>query len=66
MTTLLKHFLNDESGQGITEYGAVLSFIAVLAGVVLVLINSSLKTSINQAFSLVGSQLSNLMANSAS
>ena len=66
MNNLLENFLDDESGQGITEYGAILSFIAVLIGCVLVLLNSTLKTSINSAFSVVASQLSNLVSNASS
>ncbi len=63
---LLKQFLVDESGQGITEYGAILAFIAVLVGLVLSLLNGVLKTAISSAFSMVASELSNLVANASS
>ena len=64
--SLLKRFLVDESGQGITEYGAILAFIAVLVGLVLSLLNGTLKTAISSAFSMVASQLSALVSNASS
>lgn len=63
---LLHQFLVDESGQGITEYGAILAFIAVLVGLVLSLLNGTLKTAISSAFSMVASQLSALVSNASS
>lgn len=32
METIIKQFITDENGQGITEYGAVLAFTALLVG----------------------------------
>jgi Flp pilus assembly pilin Flp len=59
-------FLNDESGQGITEYGAVLAFVALLVAVVFGFARGALQTTLSQSFSTVVSQLSVLNAYSSS
>ncbi len=59
---ILDNFTAVESGQGITEYGAILAFIAVLIGLVLSLPNGSLQTALSSAFSMVASQLSALVS----
>jgi Flp pilus assembly pilin Flp len=53
-------FISDESGQGITEYGAVLAFVAVLVGLVFSFTRGTLASSISAAFSSVAGQLNNL------
>lgn len=57
---LLNTFVADESGQGITEYGAILAFIAVLIVVVAGFVNGQLKAAISNAYSLVTSALNAL------
>ena len=52
----LDSFLSDESGQGITEYGAILAFVAVLVALIFTT-QSALKDSISAAFSTVVEQL---------
>ena len=53
-------FLADESGQGITEYGAVLAFVALLVAVVFGFAKGALQTTLSQSFSTVVSQLNAL------
>ena len=59
-------FVNDESGQGITEYGAVLAFVALLVAVVFGFAQGTLRQSLSQSFSTVVSQLNALNSYSAS
>ena len=61
----LAAFLADESGQGITEYGAVLAFVALLVAVVFGFARGALQTTLSQSFSTVVSQLNSLNAYSA-
>jgi len=58
-------FLKDESGQGITEYGAVLAFVALLVAVVFGFARGALQSTLSQSFSTVVSQLNALNAYSA-
>ncbi len=60
MSRWVNFFMTDESGQGITEYGAVLAFVAVLVGLVFATVKGSLASSISLAFSAVASQLNQL------
>jgi Flp pilus assembly pilin Flp len=60
MKKALYAFLSDESGQGITEYGAVLAFVALLVAVVFGFARGSLQTTLSQSFSTVVSQLNAL------
>ena len=53
-------FFEDETGQGITEYGAILAFVAVLVALVFSLANGQLKQAICGAFSAVTTQLNKL------
>lgn len=53
-------FICDESGQGITEYGAILAFVAILVAVVFGIAKGALSSAISAAFSAVVSQLNNL------
>ncbi len=55
----VKQFFTDESGQGITEYGALLAFVALLIGMLFTQ-QSALNTAINGAFSSVVKQLNNI------
>lgn len=57
---LLIEFVTDESGQGITEYGAILAFVAILVALVFSLTQGALKAAICTAFSSVAKQLNNL------
>jgi len=65
MTNLVHSFLADESGQGITEYGAILAFVAVLIALVFTFTTGGLKVAISNAFSAVVAQL-NTLAGAAS
>jgi Flp pilus assembly pilin Flp len=60
MIEVIKSFRDDESGQGITEYGAILAFVALLVAVVFGFASGSLQTAISQSFSTVVSQLNRL------
>jgi len=60
MKELAKQFLQDESGQGITEYGAILAFVAILVAVVFSITQGALTSAISKAFSAVVSQLNAL------
>jgi Flp pilus assembly pilin Flp len=61
----LKNLWQDESAQGITEYGAVLALVALLVSLSFGLANGSLLPAVSNAFSTVTSQL-NQMATEAS
>ncbi len=58
----LKNFIEDESGQGITEYGAILAFVALLVAVVFSFASGTLTSAISQSFSSIVRQLTNLNA----
>jgi len=62
MYTFFNQFVSDESGQGITEYGAILAFVAVLVGVVFALGQGTLKGAITTAFNNIAAQLNALNA----
>ncbi len=66
MKELTKKFIADESGQGITEYGAILAFVAILVAVVFSITQGALSSAISKAFSAVVSQLNALSAAAAS
>lgn len=57
---VLKQFVCDEDGQGITEYGAILAFVAILVAVVFSITQGALSAGISKAFSAVVSQLNRL------
>jgi len=57
---MLNRFVRDESGQGITEYGAILAFVAILVAVVFGITKGALTNAISSAFSAVVAQLNNL------
>jgi Flp pilus assembly pilin Flp len=52
--------LRNRFGQGITEYGAMIAFVAILVALVFSVSNSRLKGAISAAFSSVSGQLNNL------
>lgn len=56
----VRDFVEDESGQGITEYGAILAFVALLVAVVFGFAKGNLTAAISQSFSTVVSQLNQL------
>ena len=60
-----EQFVADESGQGITEYGAILAFVALLVGLVFGFAKGSLQSAISQSFSSVVSSLNGLNASVA-
>ncbi len=62
---MISRFINDESGQGITEYGAILAFVAILVALVFSITQGTLKAAISAAFSAVVSQLNNLSSAAA-
>lgn len=64
-TGTIKRFIKEESGQGITEYGAILAFVAVLVALVFTMTSGGLKIAISNAFSTVTSSL-NALASAAS
>jgi Flp pilus assembly pilin Flp len=63
---LLNRFIHEESGQGITEYGAILAFVAILVALVFGITKGALTGAISKAFSAVVSQLNNLSSAAAS
>lgn len=60
MSETINRFISDESGQGITEYGAILAFVAILVALVFSITQGALTSAISKAFSAVVSQLNNL------
>jgi len=62
---MISRFINDESGQGITEYGAILAFVAILVALVFSITQGALKSAISAAFSAVVSQLNSLSSAAA-
>lgn len=53
-------------GQGITEYGAMLAFVAILVATVFGLTQSALKGGVSNAYSSMAGQLNKLSAASGS
>ncbi len=54
-----------KKGQGITEYGAILAFVAVLVALVFAMTNSTLSDALSAAMSSIVSQINNLSSESA-
>jgi Flp pilus assembly pilin Flp len=63
---LFDRFISDESGQGITEYGAILAFVAILVALVFGITKGAMTQAISGAFSAVVLQLNNLTSAAAS
>jgi Flp pilus assembly pilin Flp len=61
-TNIFNRFVHDEDGQGITEYGAILAFVAILVALVFGITKGALTGAISSAFSSVVHQLNNLTA----
>lgn len=62
-TVLLKQqLLRRRSGQGITEYAAILAFVALLVALVFAFAPTTLSGAISSAFSAVISQVNNMSA----
>jgi len=61
-TNVLGRFIADESGQGITEYGAILAFVAVLIVVVAGFCTGPLKTALSECYSNIVFALNQLNA----
>jgi Flp pilus assembly pilin Flp len=57
---IVERFFSEESGQGITEYGAILAFVAVLVALVFTITKGALASAISHAFSAIITQLNNL------
>ncbi len=53
---IANQFINDESGQGITEYGAILAFVALLIAMAFTQSNA-LQQAINKAYNEMATQL---------
>ena len=58
-------FFTSEDGQGITEYGAILAFVAILVALVFSITQGALKAAISDAFSAVVRQLNALSSAAA-
>ncbi len=59
ISKLLKQFFTSESGQGITEYGAILAFVALIIAIVFGL-KGSFQQALTNAFSSVSNQLNSI------
>jgi Flp pilus assembly pilin Flp len=66
MNILFSDFISNEDGQGITEYGAILAFVAILVAVVFSVTQGALSGAISKAFSSVVKQLNALSTAAAS
>lgn len=62
---MIDRFIRDESGQGITEYGAILAFVAILVALVFAITQGALAAAISRAFSSVVQKLNDLSAAAA-
>lgn len=56
----LQFFCLSEEGQGITEYGAIIAFVAVLVALTFGMASGSLEPALSKAFSAIVSQLNNM------
>ncbi len=54
MFTQIKHFLSDESGQGMVEYGLILALVAIAVIVVLGLLGDSVKDTFQSVVDRLG------------
>ncbi len=62
---MIDRFIQDESGQGITEYGAILAFVAILVALVFAITQGALAGAISAAFSSVITKLNQLSSAAA-
>jgi len=58
-------FFDEDSGQGITEYGAVLAFVAFLVAATLAVGHSIFATAIKNSFSTTANTLTQLATNAS-
>lgn len=61
MFVKVKEMSNNESGQGITEYGAILAFVALIIALVFGF-RASFESSLSNAFSSVATQVNSMAA----
>ena len=61
----LRLFFDSEEGQGITEYGAIIAFVAVLVAFTFGIASGSLEPALSKAFSAIVSKLNNMSATAA-
>jgi len=61
-----KRLFKSSSGQGITEYAAILAFVALLVALVFAFAPSTLSAAVSAAFSSVISQINNMSASAGS
>ena len=57
MFNLVCAYFTDEDAQGITEYGAILAFVAILVALVFAITQGALTAAISKSFSAAVSQL---------
>lgn len=62
---LVSQFIQDEDGQGITEYFACLAFLALLIAMVFALENGTLFSALNTAFTNMAGEINRLIAGSS-
>ncbi len=65
VSLLLRQFIDEESAQGISEYGAMLAFVAILVALVFAMSTSSTGGAISSVYSTMCDEL-NSLTNSAS
>jgi Flp pilus assembly pilin Flp len=59
LANLLYKFVSEENGQGITEYGALIAFVAIMVAFAFSA-NGALQSGVVNAYSTVSHQLNNL------
>jgi len=60
VANLIKNIFEDESGQGITEYGALLAFVALIVATVFSSGQSSLMVAVKNSFSGIANNINQL------
>ncbi len=63
---VLTAFVEDEGGQGISEYGAIIAFVALLVAITFSAGNGSLMPAVSKAFREISSQVNALSSTAAS
>jgi Flp pilus assembly pilin Flp len=63
---LVQEFVRDESGQSITEYGAIIAFVGVMIAMAFGLVRGSLFNSVSGSYSSVVNSLNTLNSYSSS
>ena len=58
--SLIHQFIREESGQGISEYGAVIAFVAILVSVVFAMTSGGFAASISSVYSSMATELNAL------